>query len=209
MPKDIDSLLPKVDIWAPGCPEPLALDALRNAGIEFCRRTRMWRDSDSFVVSTPDCEGVCTLSDAQIFEIETVRWDNSYPLTPKTPAWLNEHYPGWRQDTEGVSAPKYVTQLTPGTVTVYPRATGSLFLGLILEPSQDATTFPDFMVDSHADALAQAAAGMVLVVPDADWSNPNLGAALVQGWQSRLDRLALVGSKTQLKARLRTKPSFM
>ena len=39
--KPIDDFLPLILPRAPGCPEPIAFDAIRQAAIEFCERTRI------------------------------------------------------------------------------------------------------------------------------------------------------------------------
>ena len=205
MAQDLDKLLPEVMTFAPRCPEPLALRHLRQAAIEFCQRTRAWRADDEFTVSTPDCEGVCTLQDAVLFEIKSARLGET-DLTPVTEAWLDSEYPGWKERDE--STPRYVTQLSANTVTLYPRGSGLLKLRLVLQPSRQADTLPDFLVDQHGELLGKGAAGRVLTTGNVEWANPNLGAALLNEFQARLDTEAYRAAKGQQGARLRTRPNY-
>ena len=59
----LDSFLPYVRPWAPGVPDPTAYKAIRQAAVEFCERTRLWKFEDDFDVNEDDCNsGILTPS---------------------------------------------------------------------------------------------------------------------------------------------------
>jgi hypothetical protein len=202
---EIYDLLPELLTHAPNAPEPLALRYLRETAKVVCRRTRLWRESDEIAVTTPEYEGLCSIQDAAIFEIEWARL-GEHDLEPVTPAWLDRNRPGWQVDTEEAS-PRYVTQLNPSTVTIVPRATGTLKLRLILETSRDAEALPDFF-EMHAAELGKGAAGALLLAPHQDLTNPKIGAMLIGEFNDWLNTLAVQAVKGQQKSRLRTTAQF-
>jgi len=204
--RDIDELLPEVMTHAPACPEPVALKHLRDAAREFCHRTRMWRDWDTLTVSTPECEAVCSMRDARIVEIERATL-NDYALEPKTVGWLDANIPRW--DTyDGADVARFVTQLNRNTVTVVPKVEGTLKLRLVLQPSRDAMTLPSFLIDDFGTEIGIGAAGAILMLPQVDYANPALGAALQSQFNRLLDKKAAEAQRTQLRARQRTKPRY-
>lgn len=202
---DIDDLLPEVLIYAPKVPHIVAFRFIREIAKEFCQRTRLWRAQDEFEVTAPESEGITTISDANIFEVEWAELED-IALEPVKPSWLDQNVPLW-QTLENETA-KYVTQLSPNTLTVVPKATGTLKLRLVLEPSRKAMTLPDFMVEQHGTLIGRGAAARIMLTPDQDYTNPNLGAAMNAEFKADLDRLAVKAVKGQQRAPLRTKGSF-
>ena len=207
MPKDIDILLPRVMTSAPACPELTAVRFLREAAIDFCRRTRIWKETDSFTVASPDSETVCAIQDASIFEIRNAVLDEN-KLTPVTTDWLDSEYPNWQFSTD-VAQSKYLTQIAPDTVSLYPRGTGKLNLSLVLEPSSTAETLPDFLVDKYGRYLADGALGRLLMVPDKEYSNPQLASVHETRFEQALPAIMVRVAKGQHGARLRTRGQYL
>lgn len=207
MMRDLDELLPQVMPLAPSCPEPVALRYLREAARQYCAALPVWRDSDSFTVSTPELEQLCTITDAEIVKIETAHL-GTVKLEPVTTAELDELHPDWYTDeTEGSA--RYITQTGPDSVSLYPRTTGTLTLRLVLKPSLQANMVPDILVTRFADVIGRGAAGNMLLVPNTEYTNPSLGAAHLAYFNSKINTgarfRALAG---QQRAPQRTKPRF-
>nr|WP_154384732.1 hypothetical protein [Aminobacter sp. MDW-2] len=198
--------MPEVLTYAPNCPEPTALKAIRDAARLLCKRTNIWRDTDEFQVTTPDCEGICTIPDASIHEIQSAEL-NDVDLLPKTIAWLDEHRPRWKTETEVASVGRFITQLAPNTVTIVPKAAGLLRARLILHPSRRATTIPEFLVEQYGQEIGKGAAGAVLLIPG-ELFQPDLGAALTAAFEAKLSTIKTTTEKGQVGARLRTKGSY-
>ncbi|MEG3807310.1 hypothetical protein DBT53_005940 [Aerococcus mictus] len=102
-----------------------------------------------------------------------------------------------------------MTQSAPNTVTLFPKASGSLSLRLILLPSQDATTLPDFLVDQYAREIGWGAAGEILTTPNAEFANPQLGLDFRSRFEDRLNSLQVRAAKGQHGAPLRTRGRYM
>lgn len=198
--RDMDDFLPLINVWAPGAPEPVTLNFLRQAAKELCQRTRCWRFTDSFETTGDDIEVMCTPPYSDLFEIEWARF-NDMELEAKTPAGdMLFHDSG---------QPKYITQTSPNTVSLEPRATGTLSLSLFLMPSIGTDVLPAFMLDQFGDALAAGTLSRLLVLPNQPYSNPNLGMFKKQEWDAVLDRNFAFNMRGQQRARKRTKSSFL
>lgn len=205
---ELDELLREVVVHAPNAPEPMVIRYLREAAQEFCRRTKVWRVTDLIKVVTPECEGILSIQDAQIYEIETVAL-NGRPLEPATVADMDLVQPGWSQHYGAETAQaRWVVQIQPNTVTVVPRETGDLNVRMVLLPSRDALTVPDFLAEQYGADIGKGAAARVLTINDNEFANPQLGAALYQEWRMLLDEMSFRAQRTQLRTKPRTRPNF-
>lgn len=205
--KPLDDFLPGIRPYAPGVADPTAYFGIRQAAIEFCEKTRLWRFDDTFTIAADDCEQLLAPSGAVIHEVEALSF-NGYPLKPKTPDWLDEHRNGWREGLLS-GAPEYFTQTAMNTVTLVPRASGTVSLSLWLKPAQDCDELPDFMVEQFRELIAHGALGRILLIPNQSFSNVEMGAAFGAAFQSKLDSLSTKGFTGQQRAKLRTKASFL
>lgn len=203
--KPLEDLLPRIMPRAPRCPEPTALDAIRRAAMEFCQRTRIWRESDSFGVTTAGDNIICVPQGTVLFEIESARIDGR-PLEPASLSWLNQQFPLWREETSDL--PRFITQVEPDSVQLVPAGTGALDLTLILKPSDDAEYLPDWMIDQHSRVLADGALGEILTIPGQPFFNPQLAGFHAGRFARDLDRLSSAGIRGQQRAPVRTVPDF-
>ena len=213
--KDIELLLPRVLEKAAACPEPTAIRHLRDACIEFCRRTRVWRESDTFELSDDDDEALAPYERTQIYEISNAAFiapadpeddedaTEDTPLDPVTMDWLDKERPNWRTE-EG--QPRYITQTGPNTVRIVPKAAGSLRLELILLPAIDADQVPDILIDNYSREIADGAIGSVLLLP-AEFGNAQLGALHAGLFEQALGRFGDRIPRGQQRAPRRTRPS--
>lgn len=212
--KDIELLLPRVLEKAAACPEPTAIRHLRDAAIEFCRRTRIWRESDSFsmlALTNPGSETLAPFEGSQIYEISHAAFietgaesdDPGTPLEAVTIDWLDQEHPGWREK-EG--PPRFITQSAPNTVTIAPKADGTLKLELILLPAEDADQVPDILIETYSRQIADGAIGAVLLLPG-DFGNADLGAFHTAKFEEHLARFGDRIPRGQQRAKRRSKTS--
>jgi hypothetical protein len=206
--RDIDDFLPDVLTYAPNCNEPMALRAIRESARRLCHNARLWRQQDTITLVTPECTGVTTIADAAIVDIEQAQildanGGSPHTLEPKTMLWMNDNRSGWVTDEQSGQA-SYVFQINPNSVSVYPKQPGSLTLKLILQPSFEAVTLPDWLYDQHRTAIGRGAAAIVLTMPS-DWQNPQLGAAMFDNFSGQVATARTEAVKGQQGARLRTK----
>lgn len=205
MQVDFDELLPEIAIYAPKVPDIVAFRFIREVTREMCSRARLWTVTDQFEVKAPDFEALSTIPDAEIVEIEQALF-NGEALEPQTRAWLDRELGDW-QSLEG-TPPRYITQVELNSVTIVPKASGTLRMRSRLKPSRTATTLPSSLIDQYATEIGMGAAGRALMVPQQDYTNPQLGAVKEALFKEFLDGLSLAASKGQQKAPLRTRARF-
>lgn len=208
MATDADTLLPKILRWAPGAPEPSALTCLIDAARDFCDRTRMWRETDEIEITTPDGQALTTIEDAEICEIEWAEFEG-YELTPQSPDYLDDHFPGWAHGAIETGGPKYFTQLLPDTIIIVPPAEGTLRARFVLRPKDGASTLPDFLARRFPTQLGEGAAARLLMLPGATTADPDRAVYLEAKFQKFIDINTVKAAKGQQKTRQRTRGNYL
>lgn len=207
--KDLEDFFPHVKHIVPGCAEPTIIQALREACIEFCQRTKLWRSDDEFAVSADNCDVVCVPSGATLYEIEHVMFDG-FPLEPASINMLDRDHPYWRtQAEEQCTYPRYFTQIDIDTIRVVPSATGTVKVYTVLMPSQDAEMVPDWMVDKYSRVIAAGALKDLLAIPGQPFFNAELSGAYSARFYSALDANGSMNVRGQQRAPLRTRAQFL
>lgn len=204
---ELDDLVKRVRTNATACPLPLAERNIIEATREICEKFAVWRDNDeaTFTESDP-CEYVCAIQSAAIVRIEKARF-NGQDLTPVTAAWLDSHYPEWDDAKAGQKgSPEFYAQLQPNTVQVYPRKAGRLWMRLWLKPALEADVLPETLVEQYGELIALGATGRVLMTPNIDFANPQLGSSMLGKFAEDLEKAKVKAAKSQTGARLRTTP---
>lgn len=165
----LDTFLPLVRGPLPGCPEAVLKDALRDACIEFCQRTRLLvQDVTVDVVAGERLVTLYPDSDS-FWEVTQVRRDTT-PLSPinRRECELN----GW-DTTSGVPLYYYLEgdrQLALGPV---PDAAETLTATVTLRPKSTATRVADILWDDYREPIAAGARAWVRR-HYGDWANPQL-----------------------------------
>lgn len=206
MMAEIEDFLPGVMSRAPSVPIPEAVAAVRDAARTVCRRLKLWRCDDELIVAAPEYEALYTQPDAQIMSIDYAAIEGT-SLVFHEPEWLDREFPGWRKSEPGTA--RYITQNTPGQITLFPRQNGVLSLSVVLIPALDAETLPDFLLKGYADLIATGAAGAIIAnVPNPEFYNPALGTALIAKFGSDLDALNAKAARPQIHAPMRARARF-
>lgn len=204
----LDSFLGYVRPWAPGVPDPTAYKAIRNAVIEFCERTRLWKYEDDYDVSVDDCNsGIFTPSNSIVHDIEVVL-HNGQELKPAATRDLDRLEKGWRTGETGGGLPKYYTQIDQSTLRIVPAMEGHLYLCLRLKPAQDAKDVPEFIAREYSEVIGWGALSRILTVPGQPYSNPELATYYSQKFTDKIDRLSNKGTTGQQNAPKRTRARF-
>lgn len=196
---EFDVLLPRVMQYAQAVPEPLAIQHLRDAAIKLCEDTRCWRDVYTTQTTGDEIEVTSVPPYAALYSIEWARFDGQLleARAPTSDLVIGE---------EGV--PRFITQLTPNTVTLVPFGVGSLQLSCFLKPSLNADIIPDFLYTEFGPAIADGALSTLLLIPNQPYSNPQQAIYHGQRFQAVLDKNFAYNLRGQQRAAKRTKSSF-
>lgn len=205
----LDTIVDRVRRHAPAAPIPLIESNIIDKAIELCEAVPVWRDTDTLTFGENDpCEYLMAVPQAEICRIETATLDGR-PLERIRVEELDRRYPNWMNETPGENSPRFITQLSANTLRIYPANECTVEVRLWLKPSIDSDVLPSDIVSQHGILLSQGAAGEILMMPDAELANPQLGARLLSKFEGGLDSLRTNHTRTQLRAPLRTKPSYM
>lgn len=219
--RPLADILPLVIPYVPGCPSYTAVQALRGAAIEFCERTRIWREILTVTITGQE-EAVIVPDHAALYEMERAYWgdDESCPLIPVRFA-----------DTTGLDRstaianqePRYITQASANAVTVFPFATGDLTVYAILSPragpesgvvgvttKQDIqNVIPAFIFEQYSECLAEGALSRLMLMPKTEFLNPQLSAYYGAKFAQHLDAKQNRNIEGQTRARARVKPHWL
>jgi hypothetical protein len=205
--KDLDVFLPKIFVHAPGLGIPVAYDAIRDAAVEMCERTGLWRWEDDFTVGFNGDEDISPPYGAVLLKIDSVLF-NGIDLTHKTTGWLDAERPGWRTQEATSTAPSFITQVELGTLRVVPYAAGKLNLAAKLKPADDCTQLPDFLADLYREVIAWGALGRVLMHPNQPYTNLTTAPYFQRRFDDKLIALSGVAQRGQQGAPTRSRATF-
>lgn len=195
----ITSWLPDVLPSLPGCPEPSVIRAIRDAAIEFCNRSLIWRHE---MEPIPVVKGIGDYEldvprDANIAGFIRVRHsDRVRPLELRTSDELDDMSPGWRT---AYGTPQFFVQHGKYGILLdrLPAETKRNVLSatIALKPSSAATTLPDVLYTDWKDQITDGARERLMVDVNRQWSDP------ARAEQSRMNFRAGI-ERAELKARL-------
>lgn len=207
---DIDALLPDMMMHVPTCPDPTAQNYMLKTVRDFLNRTRMWREYIEIDVSTPTFNVSLPIDDAELVSssaIMNARFDEA-ELEPVTLDYLDGRFANW-QSTDEVNTPRFITQMVPRSLIVYPApaASGKLKVRCALRPALGSTDVPAFL-EQYSEQLGRSAAGKAMLLPNQEFTNPQAAIAYRADFDLFVARQRIAAEKGQQGARLRTKGSF-
>lgn len=171
-----EDFLPQVLQYIPDVAEYMALDAIKQACIEFCERTYILQYSipaidivkgqANYVLPTP--------ADTKAVGPIQVYYDTNL-LIPKGPDELADIYRmgDWQQV---IGHPQYVTRVVKPEVLLVPipndNSPGSLHIKTALAPTRDSTEIDSEIYEQWLEAIGWGARARLMAQPRQDYSNP-------------------------------------
>lgn len=214
----IADLLPYIIPKAPTVPQPFAEFQARLAVIEFCERTRCWRQIVNTTVGTNNTT-VIAPQFTTIHEIEEATINGRL----LEPTQFTEAQPDELYGEQAPSQAKYIAQIAPGEVALYPFETGTLRVSCFLKPRHGQSigadpqnpladaynTLPAFMVAQYAEKLAAGALARILATENADFFSPQMAAVYAGQFDEACNRHFSSNMRGQQRAPTRVKPRWI
>lgn len=208
MSTNLEDLRPYVMPWAQGASEPTVLHALRDAAIEFCSKTHLWRDwlNPADVTIGEDIVPIPIPADSEVLRMEEM-WIGRIEIDPLTEDGLRftRYLPG---DT---GPPRFYTSDQPGEVRLipipdlgYPQA---LRMRVTLIPSRAATTLPDFLVKQYAREIGDGALSRLHSSNEA-YAMPSKYVLYAAKFDAAINRGTTQAAKSNLKSRRRARAHY-
>ena len=155
--KPYTAFLPEVLPRSAGTPDIVALNAIRNAAIEFCSRSLVWTESlDPQTVSSADFPfGLEAPTGARVDTILSLKMGGR-DIDPKSTSELDVAYPNWEALTGQTVA---YFQPTPDTAQVVPTldVPTELRLRVAYTPTRASVGIEGFIYENYLEAIAAGA----------------------------------------------------
>ena len=176
-----------------GCPVTIAENAIRNAVIDFCNQSRVWRE-DAAPISlvqgtsayTIDVSAVDPAGEAQIVTVHKVRLTDSNIPLPALPLQYADDF--ITQTAE--QRPEWFYCKSPPQIVFGPAAPDAAYttaeLKVVLKPTRDATQAPDFIYNDWLEEIAHGAKYRLMAMEGRPWAAVDMVSyhrrEFVTGW---------------------------
>lgn len=165
-----------------GCPHRVAIDAIRAAAIEFCNKSRVWREILDPDITLADGVEDYTLTppvNALIMGVHKIQlYDpaaNGAPDARPLPMLSHPHFDFYSKRTQDRDKPRHWLGVEPSVVRFYPIPDDKGYTAKIwatLKPTRDSTEGPDFLYNDWEEAIGHGAKAKLLAMVGRDWANP-------------------------------------
>lgn len=210
-----DAFLPRILIDAYGCPEIVAVQAIRDSVIEFCVRS-------NFIQRTHDpITAVASISDYDFspptdqLVVKVMKcWFKNIELIPISPdyvsasAFYNQNIAG---NAPIIGTPISFLQNTERSFSIYPlplaTAEGALTLRTSLKPTRSSSFCEDAIYEDYAETIAHGALSKLLASPGKTYLNVAAaemhGSAFNSGINDARQKVSRGHVRSQLQVRMR------
>lgn len=222
--RPLSDFLPLVLPNAAGCPNLVALQYLRLAAIEWCERTRAWREMVTTTVAMQG-ETIVAPDYATIFEIERAEFtpDGGSQAYEVCPTQFTSHTFDDMDEARDAGPPRYITQASPNTVRLIPYMDGLLTMSLFLKPRSGTeygstpinplhdtmNVVPEHLFIQSAEAIAEGALARLLFIRNAEWFDPKQGMSYRASFDKRCDVSFRSEIRGQQRAAIRSASYFI
>ena len=207
-----EAFLPEVMPDLPGCPEPMVINAIRNAAIEFCERSWAWRvDLDPidaianqavYDLSPPNSSVVC-----HVIYVDFM----GKQLFPATPDQLNDIWRGWRtvknvQPTYFFLPDQRTIQLVaaPSAATV-----AAVNMTVALKPTRTSKGLETVVYEEYAEGIAHGAKARLNAQINKEWTDKELSVYHNSMFMESYGMANLSAAKSFTRSPFRTRAHFI
>lgn len=195
----------------PGAPTlTLVKNAIRNAAIEFCDRTWVYRvahDPLAVEANVPDYELEPPTKTALVKVLRA--WYDKKEIYPKTQDELAQLFSHWPSIT---GTPLYFTQRSPDVLLLVPTPAASLQDALTAEiaikPTRASTGISTDLFEKYLEEIAYGAKARLFAMSRKPWSDVTLAAYNRGMFDECVGKAKVQAVKGHTRARLRVKPHF-
>lgn len=199
----LEQFLPEVYLNCTGVSEPAALNALRNASFDICRKSLVWTealDASSFYAGVPTYE-LYPPPKTTIVSVVSVLSEGRF-LHPVTLDAIDRQNPDWGS---AVGMPYGYMRLSTNELVVVPtpdKAAG-FTVTVALAPSHDATRVGEVLADAYYETVVHGAVAKLKFVSGHAFSDPSAAAhhydLFVSGIQSATVNRNRSGGRSQVR----------
>lgn len=192
-----------------GVPEPVAINALRKAAIEFCDRSRVWViDHDPIDLIAEEATYQFSPNNGTVVIRVEEAWVSGMDITPAARLDVQRNA-NW---TSMLGTPKHYLQENTEELILFPKPvsalSGALTLKVSLKPSRKSTGIEGWLVEKWLDDIVHGAMWKLLEMPSKPWSDGNSALYHKGAFDAAIISAQLAAQKGLGKAPLRTRPQY-
>lgn len=197
----------------PGCPFPVIERYVRDAAIEVCEKTLVWKVEQPAITLT---QGIYNYAytppiDTEVHAFLSVTI-NDQPIHALTVEQLYQLFPDWPNTTpEALSRPQYIAHLDADNFVLAPVPDDAepydIDMLVVLKPLRTAAGMEETILDEIENTVMDGALHRLYMLPDKNWTNMNLGQYHGQLFVSRITerraRANLGAGRASMSVRMR------
>jgi hypothetical protein len=190
----------------PGCPDIMILDAILRAGIEFCKSTKIIKQSLSINTVVDQARyALNTTAGTVADEVLQVSRGEFYDLNKSS---FKEFENCGMDKLSGNPQYFYMdagSELVLGNI---PNSVEPLDIVVKIRPTENATTLPDELADRYLFEIASGAKSVLMLMAKQAWSDPQLASINRGLFQEAIDKTNLREAKGASRTPLRVASHF-
>jgi len=204
--KFYDDLLTDV----PGCPQPLAKNAVKQAAIEFCERSFVYQVDHAPIDAVAD-QGEYTFApgaNLKVVRPERV-WYDKKTLTAKTPQEIDLLYAYWPDES---GTPLYFVQERLEKLILVPKPSAALVGAIIakvsVKPARAATDIDDALWEKYLEIITSGAKARLFAMKKKPWTDTTLSGYHSDIYDNGIAKAKVAATRGHGRARMRTTAHF-
>lgn len=207
-----DSFLPEVLPYVHDCPQPVALNAIRNACIEFCEQSQ-WlvyeHDPVTYTANVGNYE-FDPPTDTTVTRLLEA-WGLDIRLIPKSQEELTLMFgTAWREAT---GSPRYYTQLSQDEIILVPkpdvRAANALKMIVVLKPLRSSSAVDPLLYENYAETIAFGARARLYDTPGQPYSDPKQAVKFRAWFESAIGNAKIERNRGLTRANIVARPPLV
>jgi hypothetical protein len=194
--RPFDDVVQRLVTHVPGCPFPVIEKYVRDAAIEVCEKTLVWKYEQPSIRLTPGLHDYPyeppTEAEVHAFIHVTVFADdeNPLPIDPLTLEHLYQRYPAWpNHDPDALSRPQHIAHLDADNFVLAPVPDDvhdyDIRMLVALKPLRDARGMDETILDEIENTVMDGALSALYMLPDKSWTDKNIARYHKQQFISR------------------------
>lgn len=199
----LGDFFPLVAGQCPRVMDAIMRDAIRDAAITFCRRTKLFPNADTIITQASESVYDVLALDGVVHEVQSVQRDlqRLEPLSQYDFMALNLHA------TDGLPTAFYVNASNQLVLGPIPDASETLTANVFARPSDTATTLDDLLWSDWRQAIAAGARAMIRR-NHAPWDDPQKEAKDLAHFDEAITQANVERARGKTSRRLTTKAYY-
>lgn len=202
-----DLFLPEVLPECPGVPEPVAINAIRNACFDFCATSLIWNEfQDPEAYSAGEAEyQVIAPAGAQVIRVLNILLDDGRTIAPIEEDAVTGIRPQWRTAT-GVIEGYVCSSPDVFRFVAVPDSAGTYTASVAYAPLRSASSIDASIYNYYLETIKYGALGRLMAMATTTWYEPNLAVQFKRLFDIGTGKATTDRNRSNSRASMRVAP---